>query len=67
MELYELSFNQVISVENNMKTPRSFNLVMSLAMAIICVLYAAFGFVGYLRYGERCMGSVTLNTDQTEM
>ncbi|XP_037035317.1 proton-coupled amino acid transporter-like protein CG1139 [Bradysia coprophila] len=57
----------VIAVENNMKTPKSFNMVMSLAMTIICVLYAVFGFVGYLRYGESCKGSVTLNADQTEI
>lgn len=56
----------VISVENNMKTPKSFNMVMSVAMTIICVLYAVFGFVGYLKYGPDCQGSVTLNADQTE-
>ncbi|XP_037035316.1 proton-coupled amino acid transporter-like protein CG1139 [Bradysia coprophila] len=60
------SFALVIAVENNMKTPKSFNMIMSIAMGAICVLYAAFGFVGYLRYGESCKGSVTLNPDQTE-
>lgn len=49
-----------------MKTPKSFNMVMSVAMTIICVLYAVFGFVGYLKYGPDCKGSVTLNADQTE-
>lgn len=61
------SIDQVIAVENNMRTPKSFNKVMSLAMTIICVLYAVFGFVGYLKYGGDCKGSVTLNADQTEM
>ncbi|KAG4071463.1 hypothetical protein HA402_011617 [Bradysia odoriphaga] len=57
----------VIAVENNMKTPKSFNMVISLAMGIICVLYTVFGFIGYLKYGDDAKGSVTLNVDQTEV
>ncbi len=58
---------QVIAVENNMKTPKSFAMVMSVAMSIICVLYAVFGFVGYLKYGPDCRGSVTLNVPSEDV
>ncbi|KAJ6640808.1 Proton-coupled amino acid transporter-like protein [Pseudolycoriella hygida] len=57
----------VIAVENNMKTPKSFNMVMIVAMTIICLLYAVFGLIGYLKYGKYCKGSVTLNLPETEV
>lgn len=59
-------FAQVISVENNMKTPKSFGMVMSVAMTIICVLYAVFGFFGYMKY-DKAEGSVTLNVNKEDM
>lgn len=40
---------------------------MILAMTIICILYGLFGFVGYLRYGSDCKGTITLNVPSTEM
>lgn len=40
---------------------------MILAMTIICILYGLFGFVGYLRYGADCKGTITLNVPSTEM
>lgn len=44
---------------------------MGLAMTIICVLYALFGFFGYLRYGTDLKGddkgSVTLNIPKDDM
>lgn len=49
-----------------MKTPKSFGTVMIQAMTIICVLYALFGFFGYLKYGELCKGTITLNVPQGE-
>lgn len=58
---------QVIAVENNMKTPQSFAKVMSLAMTIICALYSLFGLFGYLKYGEKCQGTITVNIPNVEM
>lgn len=49
-----------------MKTPKSFGMVMTLAMVIICVLYAVFGFFGYWKYGKDVQGSVTLNVPKAE-
>lgn len=54
-------------MENNMKTPKSFNMIITTAMVAICLLYTVFGFFGYLRYGDISKGSVTLNVDHTEM
>lgn len=50
-----------------MKTPKSFGMVMTVAMTIICILYAVFGFVGYLKYGDKCDGSVTLNVPKEDL
>lgn len=50
-----------------MKTPKSFGMVMTVAMTIICILYAVFGFFGYLKYGENCDGSVTLNVPKDDL
>lgn len=60
----------VIAVENNMKTPKSFGGwfgVLNIAMAVITVLYAFIGFLGYLRYGADCEGSISLNLPNNEV
>lgn len=44
----------VVALENNMKTPKSFGStfgVLNVGMVVITLLYAAFGFLGYLKYG----------------
>ncbi|XP_034255798.1 proton-coupled amino acid transporter-like protein CG1139 isoform X2 [Thrips palmi] len=54
----------VIALENNMKTPRSFpgpTGVLNRAMVVIVALYTIMGFFGYVRYGDKAMGSITLN------
>lgn len=51
-------------LENEMKTPRSFMKpfgVLNISMTIIVAMYAAVGFLGYLRYGHETDGSITLN------
>lgn len=50
-----------------MKTPKSFGKVMTIAMTVICILYAVFGFFGYLKYDTALKGSVTLNVDKTDL
>lgn len=54
----------VIALEGNMKTPKSFGSkfgVLNVGMLFITVLYAAFGFLGYWRYGPASDESITLN------
>lgn len=60
----------VIAVENNMKEPKSFGGtfgVLNKSMFVITLLYAAIGFLGYLRYGPGCLGSISLNLPQEDM
>ncbi|XP_045768177.1 proton-coupled amino acid transporter 4 [Maniola jurtina] len=54
----------ILPLENNMKTPEDFGGwtgVLNTGMVIVAALYTAIGFFGYLRYGERVLGSITLN------
>lgn len=52
-----------------MKTPKSFGGVtgvLSRGMSIVVILYVLMGFVGYVKYGEKVEGSITLNIPQGE-
>lgn len=63
-------FSQVIALENNMKTPKSFGGyfgILNKGMASITVMYIAVGFFGFIKYGSKAKGSVTLNLPQAEM
>lgn len=54
----------MIALENNMKTPRSFPGyfgVLNRSMVVIVTLYTVIGFLGFVRYGDKAEGSVTLN------
>lgn len=54
----------VISLENNMKTPKSFGGwlgVLNVAMFFITLTYVGIGFLGYWKYGELTKSSITLN------
>lgn len=51
-------------VENSMKTPQHFTGcpgVLNIAMVVVVSLYAVIGFFGYLKYGDKVQGTVTLN------
>ncbi|XP_046390627.1 proton-coupled amino acid transporter-like protein CG1139 isoform X2 [Ischnura elegans] len=59
----------VMPLENNMKTPRGFGGyfgVLNQAMSFIAILYSAIAFLGYIKYGPDCKGSITLNIPQKE-
>nr|CAD7430353.1 unnamed protein product [Timema monikensis] len=61
---------QIIALENNMKKPQDFGGytgVLNKGMSVIVFLYVFVGFVGYLKYGENAMGSVTLNLPTDEI
>ncbi|XP_024881850.1 proton-coupled amino acid transporter-like protein CG1139 [Temnothorax curvispinosus] len=54
----------IMPLENEMKTPKYFMKpfgVLNVAMSIIVAMYTALGFFGYIRYGEKIEGSITLN------
>ncbi|KAI5729516.1 hypothetical protein M8J76_003400 [Diaphorina citri] len=60
----------IMPLENEMKNPKKFSSkfgVLNVAMLSIAIIYAAFGFFGYLKYGEEVAGSITLNLPPTEM
>lgn len=58
----------VLPLENNMKTPEDFGGwtgVLTTSMVIVAALYTGIGFFGYLKYGNRVLGSITLNLPNT--
>lgn len=59
----------VMPLENNMETPQHFvGLcgVLNQGMAGVTMIYIFLGFLGYLKYGDGTLGSITLNLDQAE-
>ncbi|XP_020293972.1 proton-coupled amino acid transporter-like protein CG1139 [Pseudomyrmex gracilis] len=64
------SIGVIMPLENEMKTPRSFVKpcgVLNFSMSIIVTLYAAIGFFGYIRYGSKIEGSITLNLPDEDL
>ncbi|XP_023702924.2 proton-coupled amino acid transporter-like protein pathetic isoform X1 [Cryptotermes secundus] len=54
----------VLPLENNMKNPQDFGGwtgVLNTGMVIVAALYTSVGFFGYLKYGDKVQGSITLN------
>ncbi|XP_060858812.1 proton-coupled amino acid transporter-like protein pathetic [Metopolophium dirhodum] len=55
----------LMHIENSMKKPRELagppGYTLHWSMLIIVILNGALGFFGYIRYGERCLGSIPLN------
>lgn len=41
--------------------------LLSLGMTIVIALYIAIGFLGYLKYGDHVLGSITLNLPAVDM
>ncbi|XP_049877902.1 proton-coupled amino acid transporter-like protein CG1139 [Pectinophora gossypiella] len=53
--------SQVISIENNMKDPTKYSIVLTAGMIGIIVLVSSAGFFGYNAYLEHCIAPITLN------
>ncbi|KAF1744351.1 hypothetical protein MXB_4419, partial [Myxobolus squamalis] len=51
----------ILPVENAMKKPERFFMVIDLSMGFVCLLYITSGFLGYAAFGDKVRGSVTLN------
>ncbi|KAK7576698.1 hypothetical protein V9T40_012984 [Parthenolecanium corni] len=59
----------IIPLKQEMKKPAQFGKltgVLNMAMIPMTILYAIFGFFGYLKYGDDVQGSITLNLPQNE-
>lgn len=60
----------VMPLENQMKTPQNFiGLcgVLNQGMGGVTLIYILLGFLGYVRYGDQALGSITLNLPVEEV
>ncbi|XP_049864918.1 proton-coupled amino acid transporter-like protein pathetic [Pectinophora gossypiella] len=60
----------VLPVENTMDKPEHFlgcPGVLNITMTVVVLLYMIMGFLGYVRYGDEAMGSITLNLPTSEI
>ncbi|XP_055621307.1 proton-coupled amino acid transporter-like protein pathetic isoform X2 [Toxorhynchites rutilus septentrionalis] len=60
----------VMPLENQMKTPQNFIGicgVLNQGMAGVTLIYIFLGFLGYVRYGDQALGSITLNLPVEEI
>ncbi|XP_066907417.1 proton-coupled amino acid transporter-like protein pathetic isoform X3 [Halyomorpha halys] len=54
----------VLPLENNMMTPKHLLGICGIldrSMTVVTIIYATLGFMGYLKYGDDVLGSITLN------
>ena len=54
----------VLPLENQMKSPREltgWDGILNTGMTLVTVLYITIGFFGYLKFGDKVEGSITLN------
>lgn len=52
---------QILPIENKMKKPRHFNMVMYAAMTVVTLIYVVIATLGYLAFGDNIRESITLN------
>ncbi|XP_049818918.1 proton-coupled amino acid transporter-like protein CG1139 [Aethina tumida] len=57
----------IMPIKNEMKTPKYFGGwcgVLNISMSTVVTIFILLGFFGYLAYGDRTLGSITLNIGQ---
>ena len=52
---------QILPLENKMKTPKDTHRVIFFSMIVVTLLFTIFGVLGYIVYGSDIKGSITLN------
>jgi solute carrier family 36 (proton-coupled amino acid transporter) len=60
----------VLPLQNEMRKPENFSKrlgVLNVGMVIATAMYIIIGVVGYWKYGEEVLGSVTLNLPNEDM
>lgn len=60
----------IMPLENSMENPHHFINgigILNIAMILVVLLYCVIGFLGYIKYGDKVQGSVTLNLPDTEI
>ncbi|XP_037938181.1 proton-coupled amino acid transporter-like protein CG1139 [Teleopsis dalmanni] len=60
----------ILAIEENMETPKAYLKplgIMNLGMTIVLSIYVVLGFFGYWKYGDKALGSITLNIPQQEI
>lgn len=60
----------IMSLENDMKNPAHFIRcpgILHIGMGCVTLLYVVIGFCGYLKYGDKAEGSITLNLPHEEL
>ena len=63
-EMWRACALQVLPMENKMKEPHTLTGLfgpLNVAMVLVFVLYVCVGFYGYIEYGDKAAGSITLN------
>ncbi|XP_074147939.1 proton-coupled amino acid transporter 1-like isoform X1 [Sminthopsis crassicaudata] len=51
----------ILPLENQMKYPSHYTVILYVVMPIIIILYVSMGTLGYMKFGENIQASITLN------
>ena len=61
MSINSYFYIQILPIENKMKKPHHFNMVMYAAMTVVTSIYVVIATMGYLTFGNNIRESITLN------
>ena len=55
----------VLPLQNRMEKPEEINSAINKALTMAVFCYISLGVLGYLKYGDQVLGSITLNLPNT--